>query len=312
LFFSQNKIGPGASGADAFPGTAQKGKVRVARMKTSWKGSISFGMVYFPVNVYTAAAGGEEVRFHYLHAKCNTRVRYKKYCETCEVEVAQEELVKGYEYEKDKYILITDEDFEKLPIKSKKTISILNFVEKDQVDPIYFDKAYYISPGNFSAGKAFELFRRAMQQTGKVGVAKITLSSNEYVSVIMPYDKGGLLLYLLYYANEVRSPENIAELNYNADIHENEMKMATSLIGNMTSDFDIREYRNEYREALKNLIQAKIEGREVISPPEAQGNIIDLMEALKASVEATKDNKAAKEDKAKKESTPQKGKRKTS
>lgn len=260
-------------------------------MKTSWKGSISFGMVYFPVNVYTASTGAEEVKFHYLHKKCNTRVRYKKYCETCREEVGQEDLVRGYEYEKDKYILITDDDYEKLPIKSKKTISILNFVDKDQVDSIYLDKAYYISPSNFSASKAFELFRRAMRETGKVGIAKITLSSNEYVSLIKPYEKGGLLLYLLYYVNEIRSIENITELNYNVDIHENEMKMATSLIGNMTSDFDIGEYRNEYQEALKKLIQAKIEGREVISPPETQNNIIDLMEALKASVEATKTDK---------------------
>ena len=260
-------------------------------MKTSWKGSISFGMVYFPVNVYTAATGAEEVKFHYLHKKCNTRVRYKKYCETCNEEVSQEDLVKGYEYEKDKYILITDEDYEKLPIKSKKTISIMSFVGEDEVDPIYLDKAYYISPSNFSASKAFELFRRAMQSTGKVGIAKITLSSNEYVSVIKPYEKGGMLLYLLYYANEIRGVENITELNYNVDIHDNEMKMATSLINNMTSEFIPEEYRNEYQEALKKLIQAKVEGREVVSPPEAQNNIIDLMEALKASVEATKDDK---------------------
>jgi DNA end-binding protein Ku len=257
-------------------------------MKTSWKGSISFGMVYFPVNVYTATTGAEEVKFHYLHKKCNTRVRYKKYCEICKEDVAQEDLVRGYEYEKDRYILITDEDYEKLPINSKKTISIMNFVDKDQVDPIYLDKAYYISPSNFNASKAFELFRRAMQESGKVGIAKITLSSNEYVSLIRPYEKGGLLLNLLYYANEIRSTENITELNYNVDIHENEMKMATSLIANMTSEFNIGEYRNEYQEALKKLIQAKIEGKEVVSPPEAQNNIIDLLEALKASVEATK------------------------
>ncbi len=284
-------------------------------MKTSWKGSISFGMVYFPVNVYTATTGAEEVKFHYLHKKCNTRVRYKKYCETCREDVAQGDLVRGYEYEKDKYILITDEDYEKLPITSKKTISIMNFVDKDQIDPIYLDKAYYISPSNFSASKAFELFRRAMQETGKVGIAKITLSTNEYVSLIRPYEKGGLLLYLLYYADEIRNTENITELNYNVDIHENEMKMATSLIGNMTSEFNIDEYRNEYQEALRKLIQAKIEGKEVISPPETQNNIIDLMEALKASVEATKADKpkAGKKAGALKDEKPKTGaKRKTS
>lgn len=260
-------------------------------MKTSWKGSISFGMVYFPVNVYTATSGSEGVKFNYLHKKCNTRVRYKKFCEACNEEVSQDDLVKGYEYEKDKYILVTDEDFEKLPIKSKKTISIMNFVDEDKIDPIYLDKAYYVGPGNFSASKAFELFRRAMRDTGKVGIAKITLSSNEYVSMVKPYDKGGMLLYLLYYSNEIRRSESIPEMNYNADIHENEMKMAVSLINNMSSEFDIDVYRNEYQEALKELIQAKVQGKEVVSPPEAQSNIIDLMEALKASVEATKGNK---------------------
>ena len=188
---------------------------------------------------------------------------------------------------------MTDEDFEKLPIKSKKTISIINFVDEDKIDPIYLDKAYYVGPGNFSASKAFELFRRAMRETGKVGIAKITLSSNEYVSLVKPYDKGGMLIYLLYYANEIRRAENIPELNYDADIHENEMKMAVSLINNLSSEFDIDEYRNEYQEALKKLIQAKVEGKEVVSPPETQSNIIDLMEALKASVEATKGGRDA-------------------
>lgn len=257
-------------------------------MKTSWKGSISFGMVYFPVNVYTATSGSAGVKLNYLHRKCNSRIRYKKYCDTCNEEVSQDEIVKGYEYEKDKYIVITDEDFEKLPIKSKKLISISHFVDEDEVDPIYLDKAYFISPGNFSASKAFELFRRAMLETGKVGIAKITLTSNEYVAMIKPYDKGGMLLYLLYYSDEIKKTEEITELDYNVDIHDNELKMAISLIDNMTWEFDIGQYRNEYQDALKQLIQSKIEGKEVVSPPEAQSNIIDLMEALKASVEAAK------------------------
>ena len=257
-------------------------------MKTSWKGSISFGMVYFPVNVYTATSGSSEVKLNYLHRKCNSRIHYKKFCDACKEEVSQDEIIKGYEYERDRYIVISDEDFEKLPIKSKKVISISHFVDEDAVDPIYLDKAYFISPGNFSASKAFELFRRAMRETGKVGIAKITLTSNEYVAMIKPYDKGGMLLYLLYYSDEIKKTEDITELNYNADIHNNELKMAISLIDNMTGEFDIGQYRNEYQDALKQLIQAKIEGREVVSPPEAQSNIIDLMEALKASVEAAK------------------------
>jgi len=260
-------------------------------MKTSWKGSISFGMVYFPVNVYTATSGSSGVKLNYLHRKCNNRIRYKKVCEACNEEVSQDEIVKGYEYEKDKYVVITDEDFEKLPIKSKKVIAISHFVDEDAVDPIYLDKAYFISPGNFSASKAFELFRRAMRETGKVGIAKITLTSNEYVAMIKPYDKGGMLLYLLYYLDEIKKTEDITELNYNVDIHNNELKMAISLIENMTGEFDIAQYRNEYQDALKQLIQAKIERKEVVSPPEAQQNIVDLMEALKASVEAAKNSR---------------------
>jgi DNA end-binding protein Ku len=255
-------------------------------MKTSWKGSISFGMVYFPVNVYTAATGSDEIKFHNLCRKCNTRVHYKKYCDNCNQDVGPDDIIRGYEYEKDKYIIVSDEDYEKLPIKSRKTISILNFVGEEEVDPVCLDKAYYISPGNIGASKAYELFRKAMQQAGKVGIAKITLSSNEYVSMIKPYKKG-MLLYLLYYTNEIRKIDDITELNYSADIHDNELKMAASLIGNMTAEFDINEYKNEYQEALKKLIQAKIEGREVVTPPEQQNNIIDLMEALKESVEAT-------------------------
>jgi len=248
-------------------------------------------MVYFPVNVYTATSGSSGVKLNYLHRKCNNRIRYKKVCEACNEEVSQDEIVKGYEYEKDKYVVITDEDFEKLPIKSKKVIAISHFVDEDAVDPIYLDKAYFISPGNFSASKAFELFRRAMRETGKVGIAKITLTSNEYVAMIKPYDKGGMLLYLLYYLDEIKKTEDITELNYNVDIHNNELKMAISLIENMTGEFDIAQYRNEYQDALKQLIQAKIERKEVVSPPEAQQNIVDLMEALKASVEAAKNSR---------------------
>lgn len=272
-------------------------------MKTSWKGSISFGMVYFPVNVYTATSGSVGVKLNYLHRKCNSRIRYRKFCDACNEEVSQDDIVKGYEYEKDKYVVIADEDFEKLPIKSKKVISISHFVDEDEVDPIYLDKAYFISPGNFSASKAFELFRRAMRETGKVGIAKITLTSNEYVAMIKPYDKGGMLLYLLYYLDEIKKTEEITELNYNVDIHDNELKMAISLIDNMTGEFDIGQYRNEYQDALKQLIQAKIEGREVVSPPEVQSNIINLMEALKASVEAAKHGRTDSKKKSRGKST---------
>ncbi|HOJ80224.1 MAG TPA: Ku protein [Clostridiales bacterium] len=272
-------------------------------MKTSWKGSISFGMVYFPVNVYTATSGSVGVKLNYLHRKCNSRIRYRKFCDACNEEVSQDDIVKGYEYEKDKYVVIADEDFEKLPIKSKKVISISHFVDEDEVDPIYLDKAYFISPGNFSASKAFELFRRAMRETGKVGIAKISLTSNEYVAMIKPYDKGGMLLYLLYYSDEIKKTEEITELNYNVDIHDNELKMAISLIDNMTGEFDIGQYRNEYQDALKQLIQSKIEGKEVVSPPEAQSNIINLMEALKASVEAAKHGRTDSKKKSRGKST---------
>ena len=277
-------------------------------MKASWKGSISFGMVYFPVNVYTATTDANDVKFNQLHAKCNTRIRYKKYCENCRQEVDSSEIVRGYEYEKDRYIVVSDEDYEKLPVKSKRVISIQNFVDENAIDTIYFDKSYYISPGNVGANKAFELFRQAMLKAKKVGIAKITLSSNEYVAMIKPYERGGMLLTLLFYANEIRSTEQITELDYKVDnIHENEMKMAVSLINNMSSEFNIEEYRNEYQEAIKKLIQSKVEGREIVSPPEVQSNIIDLMDALKASVEATqKANKPAKQDK------PRKAGRKTS
>lgn len=256
-------------------------------MRASWKGSISFGMVYVPVNVYTATSDANEIKFNQLHIKCNNRIRYKKYCSHCDQEVEQSDIVKGFEYEKDKYIVITDEDYEKLPVKSKRTISIQSFVDEEQIDPIFFDKAYYIAPGNIGASKAFELFRRAMITAGRVGIAKITLSSNEYIAMIKPNEKGGMLLSLLYYANEIRDVSQITELNYNADIHENEIKMAVTLINNMSSDFKPAEYKNEYQDAVRELIQAKIQGKEIVSPPEAQNNVIDLMEALKASVEAT-------------------------
>jgi DNA end-binding protein Ku len=266
-------------------------------LRNLWKGAISFGLVHVPVKLYSATEK-KDIKFNYLHDKCKTPIRYERVCPTCETEVPMEEVVKGYEYEKGKYVILKDEDFENIPLESAKTVEILNFIKLSEIDPIFFDKSYYLAPGD-GGQKAYELLKQAMEMTGKVAIAKVVIRSKESLAALRVY-KDVILMETLFYPDEIRGTQLMPEIGYKVNIHENEIKMANNLIDSLTETFEPEKYHNQYRQALNDLIESKITGEEfeVVPRPET-GKVVDLMEALKASIQLAKDEKERTKEKGK-------------
>ena len=259
-------------------------------MRNIWKGAISFGLVHIPVKLYSATER-KEVKFNYLHEKCKTPIKYQRVCPACEQEVRMEEIVKGFEYEKGRYVILQDEDLENLPSETAKTVEISNFVDLREIDPIYYDRTYYLAPGN-GGQKAYELLKQAMQQSSKVAVAKVAIRSKESLAVIRVY-QDVLVMETMFYPDEIRGTQLMPEVHYNVTIHENETKMAAGLVDSLTESFNPEKYHSNYREELHNLIQAKIAGAEIEVPSRIEtGKVVDLMEALKASIQLAKEEKA--------------------
>ena len=255
-------------------------------MRTLWKGAITFGLVYIPVRLYTATEK-KDVKFRYLHNECKTPVRYLKWCPTCNREVSQEEIVYGYEFEKGQHVVIDEADMERLPDAAGKVVDIVDFVNLEDIDPIYYDKTYFLEPADGGV-KAYTLLRRAMQDSGKVAVAKVVIRTKEALATIRVYQDQALVMETMYWPDEVRSWHSLEGIDQEPALHENEVKMAHTLIDNLSTRFEPGKYTNDYRRALMDLIHQKIEGQEVHVRPEAEPQkIIDLMEALRASVQMT-------------------------
>lgn len=255
-------------------------------MRTLWKGAISFGLVNVPVKMYTATQKNE-IRFHYLHERCKTPIKYERRCPACGVEVPQEEIVWGYEYQPGSYVVLREEDFDRLPGEATKTIDILDFVDLAEIDPIFFDKSYYLEP-NQGGEKAYALLKRAMLETGKIAIARVVIRAKETLCALRVAGNA-LVMATMFYPEEVRSAAGLAGVAHEPALHENEIKMAASLVANLSSHFEPGKYTNRYREELVKLIEAKVAGREVYYPAEPEkGKVVDLMEALRASLEATK------------------------
>jgi DNA end-binding protein Ku len=265
-------------------------------MRPLWKGAVSFGLVYVPVKMY-AATEKKNVKFNYLHEKCKTPIQYKRFCPYCDTEVVNEEIVRGYEYEKGKYVVLKEEDFENLPGETTRSINIVDFVDLTDIDPLYFEKGYYLSPGE-GGQKVYELLKRSMQETGKVAVAKVIIRNKESLAALRVAD-GTLTMSTMFYPDEVRKPKAIPELDYQVSLHDNELKMAVNLINNLSSEFEPEKYTDEYREQLMEVIQAKVAGAgvEVVPSPQAE-KVVDLMSALKASIDLAKQEKGANKKKA--------------
>lgn len=281
-------------------------------MRPLWKGAISFGLIFVPVKLY-AATEQKDIRFNYLHEKCKTPVQYRRFCPQCQAEVPMEEIVRGYEYEKGSYVILRDEDFHGAGGEGGKSINIMDFVSLADIDPIYYEKAYYLAPSEGGA-KVYELLKKAMSETGKVAVARVVLRNKESLAVLR-VSNNTLVMSTMHYPDEVRETGALPELNYQVNLHENEVKMAISLINNLSAAFQPEKYTDTYRERLMDIIQAKIAGAEITTPTRPEtGKVVDLMEALKASIELAKEERTGSLEHGAKESRSKKAasRRKTS
>jgi DNA end-binding protein Ku len=253
--------------------------------RSMWKGAITFGLVTIPVAVYPATEE-KSLRFNQLHDEDMGRIRYKRVCEVDGEEVSYEHIVKGFEYEKDHYVVLTDEDLDSVPVESSRAIDIQQFVELDEIDPMLFKKSYYLVPDETGA-KAYALLRKALTEESKVGIAKVSFRDKEHLAALRFRDEV-FVLETMFWPDEIRAAE-FDTVPADGKVRDNEVQMARSLIDSLTEPWDPEAYRDEYREALTGIVEKKVAGEEIEVPPEAApARVVDLMEALKASVEAAK------------------------
>jgi DNA end-binding protein Ku len=255
-------------------------------MRSIWKGALSFGLVSIPVKLYSATQSND-VAFHQVHATDGGRIRYKRVCENDGEEVRYEDIAKGYELPSGETVILTDEDFAALPLPTTRAVEVLEFVPAEQVDPIYFNRSYYLEPDSHGL-KPYVLLREALENSDRVAVVKVALRNRESLATLRVRE-GVLVLETMLWPDEIR-PAEFSFLDEDVDIRPQELKMAESLIETMSDDFDPSQFTDEYREALEQVITAKIEGREVVAPkePKTKGEVVDLMAALQASVESAR------------------------
>ncbi|MEH7181143.1 Ku protein [Neobacillus vireti] len=257
-------------------------------MHTMWKGSISFGLVNIPIKLHTATED-KDIKLRTLHNKCHAPIKYEKICTACEQEVKPEDIVKAYEYTKGKFVVLDHEDLEKLRKENEeKAVEIIDFVKIEEIDPIYFDRSYYMSP-NEGGGKAYSLLRKALQESQKVGIAKIIIRSKEQMAVIRVYENT-LVMETIHFPDEVRRAGDVPNVPADDKVTEKELSTAIMLIDQLTSEFEPEKYTDEYRTALLELIESKRQGQETVTPiaRETPSNVTDLMAALQASIDRTK------------------------
>ncbi|HVL65084.1 MAG TPA: Ku protein [Actinomycetota bacterium] len=272
-------------------------------MKAIWKGTVTFGLVNIPVRLYSAIEE-KSLKFRLLHADDGGRIKYQRVCATCGKEVAWDDIVKGYEYSRDHYVTFTDDELAALDVDSIKAIDVVSFVPLDDIDPIYFNRTYYVVPDP-SGLKAYRLLQEALDAEGQVGVAKVALRDKEHLATVRLKD-GVFVLETMHWPDEIRAAA-FEELDKKVEIRDAEVKMARQLIQQLSTEFRPEEFADEYRARLEELVEQKVEGAEVTIAPEPEEEptkVVDLMEALKASVaEAKKKREPAAEKPAKKKST---------
>lgn len=257
-------------------------------MHTMWKGSISFGLVNIPVKMF-AATEDRDIRFKTLHKKCRTPVRNERVCPTCKEEIGPDDTVRGFEYEPGRFVIVEDKELEAISPPSAKAVEILDFVDLKEIDPIYFEKSYYLSPQENTGGKAYGLLRQAMSETEKIAVARITIRDKQSLAVLRVLNNV-LVLETIFFPDEVRAVSLIPGIPESTAVSGKELNMAEQLIENLSARFEPGKYKDEYREALMELIRKKAEGEEIVTAPEApQRNVIDLMAALQASLNKTEE-----------------------
>jgi DNA end-binding protein Ku len=258
--------------------------------RPTWKGYLKVSLVNIPVKVFPATESAASLSFNQLHAECQTRIQQKRWCPQCEREVPNTELVKGYEFEKGRYVVVDDEDIEKVRVESTRVIDLVQFADETDIDPIYVDRAYYLAPDGPMAAESFAVMREGM--AGKAGIGKVALYGREYLVAVKPQKKG-LVMYTLHHDAEIRSIDQIEELNsVPTKVKPEEMKLAKQVIATFDGDLDLKDYKDEYKEGLRKIIDAKIAGEEIVSPEiQEPPKVVDLMEALRRSLNSVSGEK---------------------
>ncbi len=281
-------------------------------MHTMWKGTISFGLVNIPVKMH-AATENKDIKLRQLHKKCKTPIKYEKTCPNCgDEDVKSEDIVKAYEYASNKFVVLDDEELEALKKEQEdKAVEIMDFVQLEDIDPIYFEKSYYLSPGD-GGSKAYALLREALTDTGKIGIAKMMIRSKEQLAVIRVY-KDAIVVETIHYPDEVRAVGDVPNVPSQESVGKKELDTAKLLIDQLTTEFEPEKYKDDYRTALMELIEAKKNNEEVEiggEPKAKPDNVVNLMDALQESLNRAKNDKPKttkpKKTTAKKKTTPKK------
>jgi len=251
--------------------------------RATWKGFLKVSLVNIPVKVFPATESAATISFNQLHAECQSRIQQKRWCPQCEREVPHSELVKGYEFEKGRYVVVSDEDIQKVRVESTRVIDLAQFTDETEIDPIYVDRAYYLAPDGEMAASAFAVMREGM--AGKAGIGKVALYGREYLVAVRPHKKG-LVMYTLHHDAEIRSIDEIEELNsVSTKVKPEEMKLAKQVVATFDAELNLKDYKDEYKEGLRKIIDAKIAGEEIVAPEmQEPPKVVDLMEALRRSL----------------------------
>ncbi|MGK7396346.1 MAG: Ku protein [Candidatus Cyclobacteriaceae bacterium M3_2C_046] len=259
-------------------------------MRAIWKGHIRFSLVTIPIRVYTAIESGYSIHFNQLSRKTKNPVGYQKQDKVTGEPLSNDEIIKGYQYEPGQYVVIEPEDIEKVKIKSTKVIEIEGFVEKSEVHPTLYDSPYFIGPDGEIATKTYNLLRQTLGETDKVGVGRVVLRDRESIVLLTTQEKG-IVMYKLRFPNEVRNIGQVPQLDGMEETDKDQLKLAKTLVDSMSKSFDELDMKDRYNDALKELIMAKVEGKEIVTIDEEEPQVVDIMTALKASIEQAKSEK---------------------
>jgi DNA end-binding protein Ku len=258
-------------------------------MRSIWKGHIRFSLVTIPIRIYSAVDTDEVIRFNQLHKEDNGAVGYEKKCKKCGKTLTNEEIVKGYQFEPEQYVIVSAEDIAKIKLKSTKVIEIEGFIDEGEVHPSLYDAPYFAGPDGAVAAKTYSLLSEALKASGKVGVGKVVLRDREEVVMIGPMS-GGIVLYKLRNPAELRKIEDVPQLE-RKEVNKDELKLSISLVESMSSSLKEMDLTDRYRDALREMIEAKVAGREIVSVAEEEKPVVDIMSALKQSLEQAKAKK---------------------
>ena len=258
--------------------------------RATWKGYLKISLVNIPIKVFPATESAGSISFNQLHGECQTRIQQKKWCPHCNREVPNSEIVKGFEFEKGRYVIMSEDDLDKVRPESTRVIDLVQFADAASIDPMYVDRTYYLAPDGGMAADAFAVMREGMK--GKAGIGKLALYGREYLVAVEPREKG-LVMYTMRHAKEVRSMDAIEELDrVPAKVKPDEIKLAKQVIGNFEGDLNLSEYRDEYQEELQRIIDAKIAGEEVVATAEeTPPKVVNLMDALRQSLDRVSSGK---------------------